>query len=135
MRDAVVVGSWLAALALFCVQVAGGQGRPERDYQAAWCATRGQMEAVLPDKTRVDCLTDTHAIEFDFGRKWAEAIGQALHYARMTGRTPGVVLIIERDEDWRYWTRMNQNIAAFGLGIETWAVGPSLLNEEGTHGP
>ena len=35
---------------------------------------------VLPDGTRCDCLTDTHAIEFDFGSNWAEAIGQSAHY-------------------------------------------------------
>jgi len=29
----------------------------------------------LPDKTRIDCLTTTHAVEHDFGSKWAEAIG------------------------------------------------------------
>jgi hypothetical protein len=39
-------------------------------------AHRGQVEVVLPDGTRCDCLTETHAIEFDFGRGWGEAIGQ-----------------------------------------------------------
>jgi hypothetical protein len=29
---------------------------------------------VLPGGTRCDCVTDTHAIEFDFGDNWAEAI-------------------------------------------------------------
>ena len=28
----------------------------------------------LPDGTRCDCVTDTHAIEFDFGVNWAEAL-------------------------------------------------------------
>jgi hypothetical protein len=37
-------------------------------YQQKWCeARKGQVEVVLPDGTRCDCLTDTHAIEFDFG--------------------------------------------------------------------
>ena len=27
----------------------------------------GQVEVMLPDGTRCDCVTDTHAIEFDFG--------------------------------------------------------------------
>ena len=26
-----------------------------------------QVEVVLPDGTRCDCVTDTHVIEFDFG--------------------------------------------------------------------
>ena len=47
------------------------------------------------DFTRVDCLTDTHAVEFDFANKWAESIGQALHYGLMTGKKPKVVLILD----------------------------------------
>ena len=35
----------------------------------------------MPDGTRCDILTDTHAIEVDFADKWAEAIGQSLNYA------------------------------------------------------
>ena len=54
----------------------------ESSYQHAYCsACNGIEEYKLPDYTRVDCLTDTHAIEFDFANKWAESIGQALHYA------------------------------------------------------
>lgn len=68
----------------------------EASYQQAWCNARGGvMEYENRDKTRVDCLTDTHAVEFDFANKWAESIGQALHYGIMTGRKPKVVLILD----------------------------------------
>ena len=41
---------------------------PEKWYQVKWCqAHKGQVEVVLPDGTRCDWVTDTHAIEFDFG--------------------------------------------------------------------
>jgi hypothetical protein len=30
-------------------------------------AQEGRVEVVLPDGTRCDCVTDTHAIEFEFG--------------------------------------------------------------------
>jgi hypothetical protein len=44
------------------------QEHPEKWYQQKWCeAHKGQTEVVLPDGTRCDCVTDTHAIEFDFG--------------------------------------------------------------------
>lgn len=33
------------------------------------------MEYKNHDKTRVDCLTETHAVEFDFAKKWAESSG------------------------------------------------------------
>lgn len=53
-------------------------------------------EYELSDKTRVDCLTDKYAIEYDFANKKYEAVGQALHYAVMTGKQPKVVLIIDK---------------------------------------
>ena len=52
------------------------------------------MEVVMNDGTRCDILTATHAIEVDFAKKWAEAIGQSLHYALHTGKRPAVALIV-----------------------------------------
>jgi len=83
----------------------------EKEYQDAWCGKAGGvMEYRLDDGTRVDCLTDKYAIEFDFAQKWAEGIGQALYYAERTGRQPGVVLIMEHDGDDRFLVRLN-NVA------------------------
>lgn len=76
----------------------------ECDYQQTYCT--GISEYVLPDKTRVDCLTDKYAIEFDFAHKWAEAIGQSLHYARMTGRAPAIYIITESESDYKYLSRL-----------------------------
>ena len=40
----------------------------KREHPVKWCqAQKGRVEVVLPDGTRCDCVTDTHAIEFDFG--------------------------------------------------------------------
>jgi hypothetical protein len=82
------------------------------------------VEEVLPDKTRCDCLTSTHAIEFYFGNKWAEAIGQALLYSIQTGKKAGVVLILEKQKDYKYWIRLNTIIENYRLPIDTWKVGP-----------
>jgi hypothetical protein len=69
----------------------------ESSYQHAWCsAHNGIEEFENKDHTRVDCLTDTHAVEFDFANKWAESIGQAEHYALKTGKKGKVVLILEK---------------------------------------
>ena len=69
----------------------------ESSYQHAWCSMhQGIEEFENKDKTRVDCLTSTHAVEFDFANKWAESIGQALHYQKMTGKRAKVVLILEK---------------------------------------
>ena len=47
----------------------------------------------MPDGTRCDILTDTHAIEVDFADKWAEAIGESLNYAIQTGKKADIVLV------------------------------------------
>lgn len=92
----------------------------EKDYQLKHCA--GQIEYRLPDTTRVDCLTDTHAIEYDYGRKWAEAIGQSLHYAFQTNKRAGIALIIEKESDLKYWYRLNSVITHYSLPIDTWQI-------------
>lgn len=96
---------------------------PEKHYQEQWCQEQGgQAEVVLPDQTRADCITSTHAIEFDFGKKWAEAIGQALYYSLQTGKRAGVVLILDGQKDRKYWIRLNSTIQHFNLPIDTWEM-------------
>ena len=100
-----------------------GRLHPEKWYQEKWCRDQGgQVEVVLPDRTRCDCVTETHAIEFDFGNKWAEAIGQSLYYSLQTGKRAGIVLILEGIKDRKYWIRMNSTIKHFDLPIDTWPI-------------
>ena len=77
-------------------------------------------EFVLEDGARVDCLTEEYAIEFDFAPKWAEAIGQALYYAKKIGKKPGVVLIMEGDRQQRFADRLNT--VAGNHGIRVWSM-------------
>lgn len=80
---------------------------PEKYYQNLWCQEHnGLTEVKLIDNTRIDCLTKDNAIEFDFAPKWAEAIGQSLHYAHMSGKKPAIVLIIEKDSDYKYLNKI-----------------------------
>ncbi len=109
---------------LFPLLLFAKREHPEKWYQEKWCQEhRGQVEVALPDGTRCDCLTDTHAIEFDFGSKWAEAIGQSAYYSLQTKKKPGVVLILETIKDRKYWIRLNTTIEHFNLPIDTWKVG------------
>ena len=81
----------------------------ESSYQHAWCsAHKGIEEYENKDKTRVDCLTEYHAVEFDFANKWAESIGQALYYSKMTGKKPAVVLILSSLTDYKYVKRVER---------------------------
>lgn len=120
----------LLTLILFSVllSVAGAQTlHKEKEYQKAWCdAHCGQQEVILPDKTRVDCLTDTHAIEFDFAHKWAESIGQALYYAQATNKKAGIVLIVENGQkDEKYIKRLCAVSERYNITV--WLIYPENL--------
>ena len=75
----------------------------ESYYVNQWCTSDfGRKEAVLWDMTRVDCLAKDYAIEFDFAKKWAEAIGQSLYYSKLTGKKPAVAIILTSINDYRF---------------------------------
>ncbi|MCW8884768.1 MAG: hypothetical protein OQK12_05865 [Motiliproteus sp.] len=95
----------------------------ERDYQDPWCFQhKGETEVVMADRSRVDCLTGTHAIEFDFGSKWAEAIGQSLGYAFETGKRAGIVIIARDSREYTKWIKLNSVIDYNKLPIDTWLI-------------
>jgi hypothetical protein len=96
---------------------------PERWYQEKYC--RGKMEVVMPDNTRCDCVTDYHAIEFDFAEKWAEGLGQALNYGFQANKRPAVYLIIEEPADLVYWIRLNSISKHYGLPVDTIKISPT----------
>ena len=75
----------------------------EADYVNMYC--KGEKEYILPDKTRIDCLTKTSACEFDWAKKWYEGFGQALWYSYNTGKKPCLVLILTSNEDYKYFNR------------------------------
>ena len=90
----------------------------EKYYQTLLCdKLHGEMEFVLEDRTRVDCLTDEYAIEVDFAKKWAESIGQSLFYAHMTGKEPAVGLIIDTSKESRYLKRLDVIAQEYGIKI------------------
>ncbi len=101
----------------------------EKDYQNFWCGKYfGETEVILPDKARVDCVTKTHAIEFDFAPKWAESIGQALYYSQILNKTAGIVLIVENKvKDEKYIKRV-QTIAS-NRGITLWLMYPEDIKD------
>jgi len=101
----------------------------ERWYQERWCALHdGKSEVRLKDNTRCDCILSDHAVEVDYARKWAEAIGQSLHYARMTGENAGILLIVEDAKDKKYLSRLEKVIDHHNLPINVWTTKKSELN-------
>jgi len=89
----------------------------EHYYQAKLCKELdGEMEYVLKDKTRVDCLTNKYAIEVDFAKKWAEGVGQSLYYGYMTSKQPAVGLIVG-SKDKRYLKRLQKLSKRYNIKI------------------
>ncbi len=101
----------------------GNKQLHEKDYQRYWCDKHnGELEYRLSDGTRVDCLTSEYAVEVEYAHKWAEAIGQSLFYAKMTGKKPGIVLIMREKGDERFAKRLRT--VAGQEGIKVWTVRP-----------
>lgn len=91
----------------------------EKDYVNKYCT--GIIEYTLPDKTRIDCLTEEYAIEFDYAKKWAESIGQSLYYAKKTGKKPAVAIITSGEKDLKYINRIrevDENITIFEIPVD-----------------
>ncbi len=112
------------AVMIFPTAACGAHLYPESHYVRQWCGEHGgEVEVILPDKTRCDCVTATHAVEIDFAAKWYEAVGQSLYYGLQTGKKAGIVLIIETESDRKYWLRLNSTILHYDLPIDTWLTG------------
>ena len=74
----------------------------EHEYEVAWSAALaelvgGEAEHRLPERTRVDVLTDKYAVEVAWVGKFEEGIGQALRYSYATGKEPVVALGLKGD--------------------------------------
>ena len=94
----------------------------ESYYQKKFAeAVNGETEVVLSDRTRVDIVTSTHVIEVDFASKWAESIGQSLHYQGMVfEKKAGVLLIIEDKKEDRFLDRLMGVAAKHGIDVWVW---------------
>lgn len=66
----------------------------ESDYQACACVGL-ERERLLPSGARADCISDSHAIEIESYSRWAEGIGQSLHYSAETGLIPKLIMFCE----------------------------------------
>ena len=77
-----------------------------------------KLEVLLWDKTRVDLLNDEYAIEVDWAPKWAEGIGQALYYAQVTGKKPGVILLIkDMQKEMKFVYRLQTVAAKYDIKV------------------
>ena len=77
----------------------------------------GVAEYMLFDRTRVDILTNTYAIEVEYPAKWAEAVGQSLYYAAVTNRKPAIIFLVTGQDDNRFVYRAMVAGNKFGITV------------------
>ena len=98
--------------------------QPLEAKREAWHAEQaqamygGELEVRLKDGTRVDLLTETHAYEVEHSSNWKEAIGQALHYALLTDRKAGIILVMEKPKADAHLQSLKAVIEAYELPVE-----------------
>lgn len=110
----------LLSLAFVCFICWGADVFADERSEVARLATKynSQVEAVLWDKSRVDLLSDTYAIEADWAYKWSEGVGQALYYSIVTDRKPGLLLLTkDASEDARFIYRAQTVCAKHGIRL------------------
>ena len=100
----------------------------EQEYQDKWCpANNGKMEVTFKNGGRCDCLTSEYAIEFDFAKKFHEAVGQALEYSVHSGKQPGIVLILESPGEQHYLDRLIPKTNKYNIRV--WTMKPDDLTK------
>ena len=57
----------------------------------------GKAEVNIKHNRRADILTWNYAYETDWSHKaWSEGVGQALAYAMLTGKKPGIIVLVDK---------------------------------------
>ena len=97
-----------------------------QEYSKEWLG--GEKEVTMPDGTRCDLVNSSHAFEIDFANKWAQAIGQSLHYAAQTKKRAGVLLIMEHEGDGRFHKRIQSTIDHHKLPIDLIVIRQEQIN-------
>lgn len=102
-------------------------GENEAYYRAIFAKSlEGKEEVTLPDKTRCDIITATHAVEVEFARKWTEGLGQSLWYSFQTEKKAGIVLIIENEKDLRFLIRLQSLLVHRKMNdVTVWTISKS----------
>lgn len=113
-------------MSLFGTSVFAAKPQVEDYYATIWCNQMGGiLEVETSHGTRVDCLTEEYAVEVDFDNKWAEGLGQALHYGVEFNRTPAVLLILKNQDGWdrqKYIDRLYSTIVGANLNVKIFII-------------
>lgn len=98
------------------------QAQKESDYSNQIQEILGGQREYAVTSGYVDLLTKTHAIEVEYANKWKQSIGQALWYGQQTLKQPGIILILRKKSDYKYFIQLNTALDYGGLAdkIKVW---------------
>ena len=78
----------------------------------------GGEREVSVQSGRIDLVHNDVAFEIDWANKWKESIGQALWYAQQSNKKPGIILILKKDSDYKYFIQLNSSLTYAKLNEE-----------------
>ncbi|MBW8639169.1 hypothetical protein K1W69_18380 [Hoeflea sp. WL0058] len=118
-----------AVLLTFAVQVSA---KTEHEYQSTLCTDFERSVFIQKSGTQADCVSPELAIEIDFSGKWAEAIGQAMHYAAELKRKIGIILICKpvtsREVCTKHSYNAEETLVYWGLSADMWLCPHDAVN-------
>lgn len=93
----------------------------EKDYINTHC--KGHIEyRIKGERTRVDCLLEEKACEYDFSNKYHQCIGQALYYGFATNKRPCCVLIENSKSSFKHIIKARSIIQYYNLPVELYVI-------------
>ena len=108
--------------------------KSENEYQATLCADFERSVFLQAYGTEVDCRSPDLAIELDFSQKWAEAIGQAMHYATALDTKIGIILVCKAGTEPETCTRhtyiAEETLSHWGLSADMWLCPSDAVNRD-----
>ena len=97
----------------------------EAYYRDQWAnANKARIEVRLPDGTRCDAVTSSHAVEVEWAHKWYQGFGQALWYGFQLNKKPGIVMILRTEADRKYVYRIQSLAAHHKVDLKVWIIEP-----------
>jgi hypothetical protein len=97
--------------------------QPSGEYQTKWCTENGGTVNYVheDDTSKVACIKGRYIVDVDHVGNWKEALGQALYFSAITGRKPGVALIVPNStEDANNFK--NLKLVAGKFNIKVWEI-------------
>ncbi|HET6418751.1 MAG TPA: hypothetical protein VFG19_01255 [Geobacteraceae bacterium] len=97
--------------------------QPLGEYQVKWCIENGgAVDYInLDGKKNIACIIEPYVIDVVYANQWKEAIGQALYYGAVTGKNPGVALIMQNStEDKKHLESLR--LVADRYNIKIWEI-------------